>query len=305
MDSTVEMRAFARVIERASFSAAAADLGLTPSAISKLVSRLENRLGVRLLHRTTRRLALTPEGEIYHRHARNILAAIDEAEAEVSQGQQAPHGRLRVNCVTAFALPQLVPALPDFQARYPGVDIELTITDRIVDLIAENADIAIRAGMVDNPSVVVRKIAHLERRVFAAPAYLERRGAPRSPYDLVNHDCILVTSMDGGRRWPFRQNGEITHIEIPARILVDNGETALQLAVEGAGIVRLGDVLATAAVREKKLVPLFAESHVTEARPLSAVFLPGRHRMPKVKAFIDFLVQRFAHAPWRDASAHP
>lgn len=305
MDSIMEMRAFKRVIERANFSAAASDLGLTPSAMSKLVSRLEDRLGVRLLYRTTRRLALTPEGEIYHRHSCDILAAIDEAETEVSLGRQTPHGRLRVNCSTAFALPQLVPALPAFQARYPRVDIELTITDRVVDLIAENADVAIRVGMVENLSVVVRKITDIERRIYAAPCYLERRGTPHSPYDLVNHDCILVTSMTGGRRWLFRQNGEITHVEIPFRIHVDNGEAALKLAIDGAGIVCLGDVFAAGAMHDKKLVTLFADSYVTEVRPLSLVILPGQHRMPKVKAFIDFVVQRFSHAPWRDASARP
>src|SRR6266508_4344355 len=197
MSSNGDMLVFAQVAERASFSAAAEYLGITRSAVSKVVTRLEHRLGVRLLHRTTRRLSLTPEGEIYHRRARDILAAIDDAEVEVSRAQT-PQGRLRVNSFVTFALQHIAPVLPDFFARYPNVQIELSVTDRVVDLLADNADVAIRTGTVDDPSLVVRKIAYVERGIFASPQYLARRGAPRTSDQLAEHDCIKLTSNSAG-----------------------------------------------------------------------------------------------------------
>ena len=154
-------------------------------------------MGVRLIHRTTRRLSLTPEGEIYHRKVRDILAAIDDAEVEVSRAQT-PQGRLRVNSYVTFALQHIAPILPDFFARYPKVEIELTVTDRIVDLLADNADVAIRTGTVDDPSLVVRKITDVERGIFASPQYLARRGTPLTSDQLGEHDCIKLTSSSAG-----------------------------------------------------------------------------------------------------------
>ena len=301
MDSTADMRAFARVVERGSFSAAAEEIGITPSAVSKLVTRLEDRLGVRLFHRTTRRLALTPEGETYHLRARDILAAIEDAEAEVAQGGRTPQGKLRVNSIVPFVLRQLAPALPDFVARYPKIEVEIASTDRIVDLLAENADVAIRSGVIDDPSLVVRKIAHLERGIFAAPSYLARRGTPRSPDELTDHECIRFSTLAG--HWLFRLDGQEKVFEAPNRITVDSSEAAFQLALGGIGIIRIADLVVGHAVREGRLVQLLADCHVVEPVQLSAVYPLGRHRMPKVRAFIDFLVERFAHAPWRQGLA--
>jgi DNA-binding transcriptional LysR family regulator len=151
MQVAEDMRVFARVVEKGSFSAAAEDFGMSPSAVSKLITRLEDRLGARLLHRTTRRLALTPEGQSYHLRVRDILAAIDDAEMEVARSQT-PHGRLRVNSIVPFAILFVASALSDFAARYPKIDIELTASDRIIDLIAENADVGIRTGVVRDTS---------------------------------------------------------------------------------------------------------------------------------------------------------
>jgi len=177
MTEISDVRAFVQVVERGGFAAASKDLGVTASAVSKLITRLEDRLGVRLLHRTTRRLALTPEGEIYHLRARDILAAIDDAEAEVSRAGQLPRGRLRVSCVTAFAFHQLTPALPHFLARFPDITLELGVTDRVVDLLAENADVGIRSGSIDDGSLVARKIAEITRGLAAA-LYVCRQKAP-------------------------------------------------------------------------------------------------------------------------------
>jgi DNA-binding transcriptional LysR family regulator len=298
MDPASDMRVFVRAIERGSFSAAAQELGLSPSAVSKLVSRLEDRLGVRLLMRTTRKLALTPEGEIYLARARQILADIDDAEAEVTRARGAPRGKLRVNAGTAFGLHQLAPSLADFLARYPEIDIELSITDRLVDLADENADIAVRSGRITDSPHVVRKIADLERVICASPAYLARHGTPKLPSDLRKHDCIVV-AVPGLNRWPFRTRLGIDVVEIAARVVTDDAEAALRLAVEGAGIVRLTDVIVSAPIRDGVLVPVLTDMHHVEPFPLSAIYPAGRHRLPRVRVFLDFLTERFAHAPWR------
>ena len=298
MDPSGEMQAFVRVVERQSFSAAAAALGLTPSAVSKLVSRLEDRLGVRLLHRTTRRLALTPEGDVYFARSRQILADIEEAEAEIVKSRGSPRGRLLVNTSNGFGVHQLAAALPDFLLRYPDVQIELSITDRIVDLVAEHADVTIRASRVVDMALTARKIAEFERTICAAPSYLERQSRPRVPADLANHVCIVMATRDA-TGWPFRARDGVSNVEISPRVTTDNSETALRLALSGAGVVRLGDIIVADPIRRGLLVPLLTDVHRAESLPLSALYLAGRHRLPKLRVFLDFLTERFAHAPWR------
>ena len=301
MDTTNDMRAFVRVVEHQSFSAAAVVLGLTPSAVSKLVSRLEDRLGVRLLHRTTRRLALTSEGEVYFARARQILADIEEAEAEVTRSRGSPRGRLHVHTSNAFGVHQLAPALPEFLMRYPDIEVELSITDRIVDLVGERADVAIRGGPIADTSLSARKIGEFERTICAAPSYLARRGVPRTPAELASHVCVVAAPMSS--RWPFRTRTGLDLVEVMPRVTTDNGEAALRLALGGAGIARLADVIIGEPIRSGLLVPLLTDVHHTELLPLSAIYLAGRHRLPKVRVFLDFLVEQFASAPWR-VNAH-
>jgi len=298
MDVTSDLRVFVRVMDRGSFSAAAKDLGLTPSAVSKLVSRLEDRLGARLLERSTRRLALTPEGETFLARARRIVADIDEAEAEVASVRGAPLGRLHVNAGTAFGLHQLAPALADFLARYPEIDLELSITDRLVDLIEAQADIAVRSGHLPQGPFIQRKIADLQRVICAAPAYLAKHGTPRIAADLKDHDCILVAG-PGLSRWPFRTRSGIDVVEVRPRVTTDDAEAALRLAIEGAGIIRLSDVIVGAPLRAGELLPLLTDSHHVEPFPLAAIYPAGRQRLPRVAVFIEFLMTRFSGAPWR------
>jgi DNA-binding transcriptional LysR family regulator len=298
MDTASDLRVFVRVMERGSFSSAAKDLGLTPSAVSKLVSRLEDRLGVRLLERSTRRLALTPEGETFLARARRIVADIDEAEAEVMQARGAPRGRLRINSGTAFGLHQLAPALADFLARYPEIDVDLSITDRYVDMIEEQADIAVRSGHIPEGPFIQRKIADLQRVICAAPSYLKRRGTPRVAADLKDHDCIVVAG-PGLNRWPFNVRGGVDVVEVRPRVSTDDAEAALRLAIEGAGIVRLSDVIVGSPLRDGQLVALLTDTHHIEPFPLAAIYPAGRQRLPRVAVFIEFLVERFSLAPWR------
>jgi DNA-binding transcriptional LysR family regulator len=289
------------VVERGSFSAAAEALGVTPSAVSKHVTRLEDRLGVRLLHRTTRRLSLTPEGEIYHARVRDILSAIAEAEGEVAHRGVEPQGLLRINSVAPFAFHCLSDALPEFMALYPKVEIALSVTDRIVDLIEDGADLGLRTGRIDEASLVRRPICTVERGIYAAPTYIARRGLPASPEGLSEHDCIGLSSTPSWEKWPFIIDGERRVVEVRSRISVDNAMTALQLAVCGAGILRTSNLTVGRAAGDGRLVQLFRDCHATEATPLSAVYPIGRHRMLKVRIFIDFLVARYRQPVWQEA----
>jgi DNA-binding transcriptional LysR family regulator len=287
-------------MDRGNFSLAASDLGITPSAVSKLVSRLEDRLGVRLLERSTRRLALTPEGEAFLARARRIVADIEEAEAEVARVRGAPRGKLRINSGTAFGLHQLAPALAGFLARYPEIDIDLSITDRLVDLIEEQSDIAVRSGHIPEGQFIQRKIADLQRVICAAPAYLAARGTPQTASDLKGHDCIVVAG-PGLNRWPFKTRAGIDVVDVRPRVTTDDAEAAVRLAIEGAGIVRLSDVIVGDPLRSGKLTALLTDVHHVEPFPLAAIYPAGRQRLPRVAVFLEFLHERFGHAPWRSA----
>jgi len=299
MDIPGDMAAFVRAVEHGGFSPAARELGLTPSAISKLVTRMESRLGVRLLNRTTRRLALTPEGEAFFHRAQRILADIEEAENEVARFRARPRGRLRVNVGTAFGSHQLVPALPEFLARYPEIEVELTMTDRVVDLVEEGADIGLRTGHLADSSLVSRKVCDMERVICASPAYLERRGRPRSPEDLLAHNCLVFAGAPQFRRWPFRFADGVRDVAVTGNVSANSAETLVQLAVNGLGIVRLADVIVGDVIARGELELVLADSHHVEPLPLHAVFPHGRQRSPRVAALVDFLVEKFADSPWR------
>jgi DNA-binding transcriptional LysR family regulator len=302
MDPAGEMRAFVRVVENRGFSAAAAKLEVTPSALSRLVTRLEDRLGVRLLQRTTRRLALTHEGEVYFARARQIVSDIDEVEIEVARGRGKPRGRLVISTNTSFGIYQLAPALPDFMARYPEIEVELSVKDAISDLVSESIDIAIRSGPVADTSLIVRHITDIRRSICVAPSYLKRRGTPRKPADLAKHDIVAVKGPIHFA-WPFEGRDGIEMVDIKPRVLTDLGEVAIRLALQGVGLVRLGDLVLADPIRQGLLVPILTDIHHVEPVPMSAVYLPGRHRLPKMRVFLDFLIERFGNAPWRNSAA--
>ena len=299
MDTPGEMRAFVRSVELGGFSAAARDLDLTPSALSKLVTRLENRLGVRLMNRTTRKLALTAEGDAYFSSSKRILAEILEAEDEVTRFSNSPKGLLRINTGVAFGLHQLAPALPRFLDRYPDIELDINITDRVIDLMEEGADIAIRSGVLRDSSLAARKICDLQRVICASPGYLKKHGTPRTPQDLSNHNCISISGAPQLRRWPFATKNGIESIEVVGNVSANNAETLLQLAANGVGIIRLADVIVSDGIRAGWLMPILTDVHQREPLPMSAVYLPGKHKSPRVAAFVSFLVETFSSAPWR------
>jgi DNA-binding transcriptional LysR family regulator len=282
-----------------SFSAAAKSFALTPSGVSKIVSRLEMRLGVRLLTRTTRKVLLTAEGEAYFKECREILARIDEAEAQLMRQREEPQGLLRVHCGLTFGEAQLVPLLPEFLRRYPGIKLELTLTDHIIDLMKEGGDLAIRIGGAIVPSLVARRLCELERVVCAAPSYLRRHGEPRRPEDLARHNCLYVSGNPQLRRWPFRTSRGPVVVEATGSFSANNAKSVLDLALRGVGIARLVDAVVEQPLRQKRLVALFSDSHQVEPVPLVALYLQSRRRLPKVTAMLEFLSEKFAHAPWR------
>jgi len=299
MDRATEMAIVVEVLDKGSFTGAADALGLTPSAVSKAVTRLEARLGVRLLERTTRRVAVTPEGATYAESARRILAEIDQAETAIMEGRGQPSGRLRVNSGTAFLVHQLAGVLPDFLERYPDIRLDLTVSDKIVDLIAEGMDIAIRTGAVGDDRLAARRFAEIRRVICASPAYLERHGIPRTPDDLARHSCINMVSNMQLSLWPFQVEGQTKVIETRGSVNVDNAESVLALGLAGLGIIRLANLVVADAVRAGRLVPLLTDIHVADPVPISLVFPPGRQRLPRVRAFIDFVVEHFKTSPWQ------
>jgi DNA-binding transcriptional LysR family regulator len=299
MNRAAQMTAFVRAVETGGFSAAARDLGLTPSALSKLVTRLEDRLGARLLHRTTRRLQLTAEGEAFYARARPILAAMAEAEAEITEAGVTARGLLRLHCGSAFGMHQLAPGIPRFQERHPEVEIDITISDQPLGAMESGVDLAIRIGPLDESSMVARRICNLERVICASPAYLLRHGTPRTPDDLQLHNCLSITSLPALRRWPFDTDDGIRVVHVSGNVAANNAETVLQLAVAGVGITRLTDVVVSDAIRSGALVPILADWHHVEPVPLYATYPSGRNLSPKVRAMVDFLVEEFGRAPWR------
>lgn len=294
-----EMRVFQRVIERGSFAAAADDLGVSPSAVSKLVTRLELRLGVRLINRTTRRLALTHEGEIYLERARDILRAVESAEAEIALTRASPSGQLRVHAFPTFAVDHLSLVLPDFLARYPRITFDFLVTNRSVDLIADNIDIALRVGRLDDLALVASKIVDLTQVVCASPKYLARHGRPVHPSDLARHACLTLSHFPGANRWPFQIDGQLVQVGVKGPVAADSAHMLLKLAIGGMGIIRFGDNVVARTVQEGELEVILQDFQEPNRFPLWAMLPPGRQRAPKVRLFLDFLIERFGPAPWR------
>ncbi len=280
---------FVRTVELGSFAAVAVETALTPSAVSKLIQRMEDRLGVKLLHRTTRRLVLTQEGETYLAHCRLILAAIETAEADVTASRGRPRGQIRVNTGTAFAKHRLIPLLPEFSRRYPEITLELSITDRRIDPIADQIDVTVRVGPLSDSPLRARRIGTVGRIITASPAYLQRHGRPMRPSDLLQHNCLVLTGFARLAAWPMIEAGALKLIPVKGSLTCDSADALLDLAVAGYGIVRLGDFLGEDAIASGALVSLLDSCHEADAQPITALILPGRQALPRVRAFVDFL----------------
>ena len=305
MDQLAEMRVFVRAIERGTFAGAAGDLGLTPSAVSKLVARLEARLGVRLVNRTTRKLSLTGEGETYFHSGCRLIEAVDSLEHEVAASGGHPRGLLRINTALSFGVQHLAPALIEFHRRYTDVRVSVSLTERPVDLHAEQIVVAVRVAPLSDAHLMSRKIGEVGRVICASPRYIDQFGEPKSRADLTQHRCIAFTAPGRGR-WPFRTaDRSVEYLEVAGIFASDNQECILQLALQGAGIARLGDYLVARPLRDGRLVALLADEHDPERTPAYAVFAPGAQKVPKVRVFLDFLTESFGREPATDGRLGP
>lgn len=301
MERSGEMEVFARVVQEGGFSAAARSLDLTPSAVSKLIARLETRLGARLLVRTTRALTLTEEGEAYHHAARRILQDLNDADQEAAGG--AVRGRLRVSATIPFGTMFVAPAMPAFIAHNPHLIVDLSFTDGIVDLVAEKIDVAIRMGNLPDSGLIARKLGQSRRVVCAAPSYLERKGRPETPADLERHDCLTFNFRLARPSWPFRQDGRDIEQPVMGSLVVNNGETMKQMALAGAGIARLGLFHIAADFAAGALVPLLEECNPGDLEMIHAIHVGGGPLPPRVRAFIEYMIETLGGSPLLKAAS--
>lgn len=285
-DKLDELLAFVRIAETGSLSSAAADLNQSLSVVSRRLSRLEERLGVRLVNRTTRRLSLTDEGLAFHLRAARILNDLEEAEAEVAKGRDAAVGLLRMTSTYAFSRHRLAPLVAEFAARHPGLRVHLDASDRVANLVDEGFDVAIRFGEMADSSLVTRSIANNAYVMCATPAYLDRRGRPQTPGDLAAHDCILFGTPPADR-WSF---GNGSSVRVGGTLTTNDGDLAHEWALTGAGIVRksIWDAFDDISARRLEIVLPAAGLPAT---PLRAVFPHSRLAAAKVRLMLDFLAK--------------
>jgi len=295
----LEMRIFRAVVEAGGFTPAAHTLGIGQSYASRTVTKLETRLGVKLLHRSTRGNRVTDEGRQYYAACCRILESIETAEAQLTESTGQVAGDLRVSAPIAFGSDQITPILPQYMAAHPLLDIHFSMTDRLVNLIDDNVDVAIRMGRLQDSSLVARKLCDLQRIVVAAPAYIEAHGAPRRPKDLNGHDCLMWTGSQAHlNRWRFVDGGRAQDVAVSGRFHGDNGMALFQLCLAGMGVLRVAEHWALPAIARGDLVPLLADFQADDDAAIHAVFLPDRQVLPKLRSFVDFLVDSFATPPW-------
>lgn len=292
MDRIAVMTTFVKVVESGSLSAAARALELSLPAVSRQIDSLEQHLRARLLVRTTRRLALTEGGRAYYEQAKRILAALEDAEAALTSEHADAAGRLTISAPVSFGRLQLAPALPRFLAQHPGVAVDLLLLDRVVDLIDEGIDIAIRPGVLEDSSLVSRKLGEFRRVVCAAPAYLEDRGVPLTPQDLEHHDCIVFTLLDSSQIWRFCTPDGDVRIPISGPLRSNSLDATVAAAVGGAGLVLAPGWLVREHLAAGRLVAVL-ESFEPPAIPIHALFPHARLLSARTRIFLDFLVEHW------------
>lgn len=296
IDDLTSLRLFERIVALGSLSAAAREQGLSLAVVSKRLAQLEQRLSTRLLNRSTRSLSLTEEGALLHRHALRVLAEVDQAEAALSGRRDRVAGTLRVAAPHGFGRRQLVPVLARFAGEHPGLQVQLSLSDALVDLVSGGFDVAIRYGALADSRLIAKPLAPNRRVLCAAPAYLARRGAPTALGELAQHDCLLIGSAPTGE-WRFGSGRRETSVRVRGSVVCDDGEAVHALALAGAGIAMksiwdVGDDLD--AGRLLQVLP----QHATAAAPLHALYLHGRHLAPRVRLFVQALATQLGQA-WR------
>ncbi len=297
MDRFGEMETFVRVVETGSFSSAARDLHMTPSAVSKMIGRLEDRLGVRLLSRTTRKLSLTEEGRVFYQRITPILSEVAEAEETVSLSTAEARGVLKVNASTAFGQYQIVPLIPAMLERYPSLQVELTMIDSIVNLVEEGFDVSIRIGNLTDSSLIARKLGIANRVVVASPAYLERHGVPKCPVDLEQHQCLKLSIPTSLNKWEFVLADGPRTVEVSGRFEADNAIALHEAALAGLGLFRAATFVVGDDIKAGRLVQVLQEFEISGDPGIFVVWPHNRNLSAKVRAFVDTLVDALSPVP--------
>jgi len=295
-----QMVLFARVVESGSFSAAARALDHTPSAVSRQIGLLEDRLGVRLLNRSRQGLALTEAGTAFHQRCVDVAKRVAEAEAMAVAMSAKPQGELRVTCTVAFGKTHLLPTLPAFLENNPELRLSLELTDRKADLAAEAIDVAVRfSEQIDDPSVVARRLARNQRLICAAPAYLDRFGVPERPEDLAGHNCLRLSTVASWNEWHFSSPDGERVVHATGDFEANSADAIYHATLAGMGIARLPTYLVGPDLRSGRLRRVLPEL-LDEATDLVAVYAERRNLAPKVRVFVDHLVSHFGDTPWED-----
>jgi DNA-binding transcriptional LysR family regulator len=307
MDRFDAMQAFARVVQAGSFTKAADTLHMSKTTVTQLVQQLEARLRVKLLNRTTRRVSITADGAAYYERVVRLLADVDDAETSLSSAAAAPRGRLRVDVPSPLARTILVPALPDFHARYPDIQLDMGVSDRMVDLIGDNVDCVVRGGTITDQSLVARHVADLQLGVYAAPSYLALAGRPEHPRELqdTHHRIVGFLWSRAGKTFPYamQRGGEQVHVQGRYAFAVDDGNAYLAAGLAGLGVLWLPEYMAMPHRASGELVPLLQDWRL-DPMPLYVAYPPNRHVSAKLRVFIDWIAALMAeHAPI--APRHP
>jgi DNA-binding transcriptional LysR family regulator len=291
MDKWAEMQAFVEAVRLRSISAAGRHLGRSPSAVSKLLNRLEARLGVRLLNRSTRTLVPTEGGRAYLARCVEILTAIESAEDSMSGFGRVPAGTLQINSTPGFAKHQVLPLMPEFQSKFPDIRLQFQLTGQAIDLIAEGVDLAIRLGALKDTSLVARKIGESPRLVCASPGYVKRHGQPQSPSELRRHNCLRLSTHESFNRWGFSNRRRKETVEVEGNFITDNVDALHEYMLLGGGIGRLSAFMVARDIERGRLVHLLPDYDV-ERQQIHVVYPHRKHVPAKVRVFVDFLTDK-------------
>ncbi|MBC8748684.1 LysR family transcriptional regulator for bpeEF and oprC [Paraburkholderia sp. WC7.3g] len=298
MDRLQAMQVFTRVVDTNSFTRAAETLDLPRASVTTIIQNLEAFLGTRLMHRTTRRLSLTPDGAAYYERCVRILADVEETEASFQSGNKKPHGKLRIDMPGSIGRLLVIPSLCEFHTRYPDIDLQLGLTDRPVDLLQEGVDCVVRVGALQDSSLVARRIGLFEGVTCASPDYIKRAGVPASLEDLDNHKAVNYFSSRTGRTldWAFLVNGDEVEVKMKSIVSVNDADAYVTCGLEGFGLIQPALFMVLPHLRSGQLVEVLPEWKPLPM-PISAVYPHSRHLSPKVRVFVDWIAELFDRCP--------
>jgi len=299
VDELKRIGVFTRVVEAKSFSEAARQLGVAKSAVSKQVALLEKEVGVRLLNRTTRSISLTEAGEIFYRHCSDIVTRTHEALDELRQYQNQPTGTLRVSSPISFGTAHLVPVIKELRSLYPHLKIELLLEDRIINMVEEGVDLAIRIGWLPDSNLIAKKLCESPMVLFASPEYLAKYGTPKQPNDLLDHQWISLSLLKSPLRWRFEKNGKSQVVQVSSPIKSNSVDAVTSLALAGQGISALTKYTVESHFQSGALTQVLPD-YLLEPVGIFAVYPHREHVPPKVRAFMDFLSRRCQQASWSE-----